>query len=641
MKNKIVTKKNIFMLFMLIVFLGSMIYIGPTYAKFTNSYTTEDNIAEFNYDFNLSVNNLEEYEIVKVSSNDYSIFNIEVSNDTNINIYYGIWYKMINSNVSNDIKIAKYVDSENDTFGEISSNKSKIITVIVINNSSDTLKLKIGISSSKEDVNSIEYLGGKKLISGVLEKPQMEANIPNLDVGMIPVSYSENSNSWVKADKENNNGSWYNYNSKKWANAVLVNSNSRESYQNAKVGTTIDLTDILAFYVWIPRFKYHVWNVNRQVGDENTYAYASYSKGIDIKWETGTKSTGNLSCNYGNDNANSDDSLADSCIYNGNEVIINNSDNKKYKDVWYTHPAFTYGDKELTGFWVGKFETTGTEKVPTILPDNKALVNKNISTQFTIAKIFQNYGLTANVDAHMLKNIEWGAVAYLTYSNYGLCDNSSCRDLYVNNSADLYTGRSGGAVAGSTDLSLNKIYQGITDSIDKYNKNGYYDYQGYFIDYQGNVTTTRNITKVASTTGNVYGIYDMAGGAMENVLGNTKNSSNKFNLMYSGNLWNGQSELASKYYDSYAYAENVDSKNMWTRARLGDATIENTVKNNSLMFGWKPGFNIIGTDVSMGVVSYPWIVRGGKYFHDGAGLFNFNNYDGGANNENTFRSSLS
>ena len=41
-------------------------------------------------------------------------------------------------------------------------------------------------------------------------------------------------------------------------------------------------SDILAYYVWIPRYKYRVWNITRQAGDESTYAYPAYSKGIDI-----------------------------------------------------------------------------------------------------------------------------------------------------------------------------------------------------------------------------------------------------------------------------------------------------------------------------------------------------------------------
>ena len=76
---------------------------------------------------------------------------------------------------------------------------------------------------------------------------------------------------------------WYNYESGLWANAVLVTSTNRSTYQNASVGTPIAESDILAYYVWIPRFKYRVWNISKQAGDETTYAYNAYTEGIDIK----------------------------------------------------------------------------------------------------------------------------------------------------------------------------------------------------------------------------------------------------------------------------------------------------------------------------------------------------------------------
>ena len=39
------------------------------------------------------------------------------------------------------------------------------------------------------------------------------------------------------------------------------------------------------------------------------------------------------------------------------------------------------------------------------------------------------YGLTTNrniADSHLIKNMEWGAVAYLRNSKYGRCSNNSC-----------------------------------------------------------------------------------------------------------------------------------------------------------------------------------------------------------------------
>ena len=88
-------------------------------------------------------------------------------------------------------------------------------------------------------------------------------NSPDLVDGLIPVVYNETTSKWVKADSTNENNSWYNYDENKWANAVLVTSVNRSVYQNAKPGEEILDNDILAFYVWIPRYKYKVWNINK------------------------------------------------------------------------------------------------------------------------------------------------------------------------------------------------------------------------------------------------------------------------------------------------------------------------------------------------------------------------------------------
>ena len=55
------------------------------------------------------------------------------------------------------------------------------------------------------------------------------------------------------------------------------------------------------------------------------------------------------------------------------------------------------------------------------------------------------YGLDAStVDTHMMKNMEWGAVAYLTSSKYGIyidastCINSEC-EVWINNNSNYTT----------------------------------------------------------------------------------------------------------------------------------------------------------------------------------------------------------
>ena len=181
------------------------------------------------------------------------------------------------------------------------------------------------------------------------------ANPPELYQGLIPVTIEEDGTIKV-ADMSTE---WYNYDEHKWANAVLINDEeSHSKYYNAdgsfKQGTIMDLeNDIVQMYVWIPRYKYKLWNaVNGQV---------SQPQMINIKFERLTQSTGTTKCAIAN---------------NGVETCENALNGN-----WYTHPAFTFGGTELPGFWFGKFESSGDATNLTIKPDKTAfnLVNFNTS----------------------------------------------------------------------------------------------------------------------------------------------------------------------------------------------------------------------------------------------------------------------
>ena len=468
-------------------------------------------------------------------------------------------------------------------------------------------------------------------------------NEPNLDNdNLIPVYFDENAGTkgaWKKADSSNANKSWYDYEDKMWANAIITSNNT---YKTASVGTTITDSDIIAFYVWIPRYKYRVWNITRQGGNESTYAYPAYSKGIDIEFEHGIASTGNVECTYDVTTQESDTNLSDVCVYNGTDTITTTSGNTNYTNAWYTHPAFTFGDKEIEGFWIGKFETSGSATSPKILPDVQSLREQKVSAQFTTSKKFQNY-LSSNIDAHMLTNLEWGAVAYLSHSIYGLCNGSSCDGVYINNSSGYYTGRSGGAIAGSTDLDLKNVYPGSSTSTDKYNSAGYYDYKGYFINYGGTVTTTKDITKVASTTRNITGVYDMSGGAYDYVMGNIVDSSYNFYPFSAGTNWDGSTTLDIKYYNAYSYGINSGNSISHNKARLGDATAEVLGSATSETGAWKVGSAIIGTNSHFifNDGEWGWFSRGGRSSSSGTSSFYFDRSNGGSGTNISFRSSLS
>ena len=425
--------------------------------------------------------------------------------------------------------------------------------------------------------------------------PDTKPSVPELDDGMIPVVISDTG---ITKTISKDDTSWYNYKKKQWANMVLVNSSSRSKYLNT-TGVTVNEDDILAYYVWIPRYKYKIWSVdnNNKKGKEQE---------IQIIFE-------------------------------------NKSDSKTLGTQigeYRTHPAFTFGNTELNGIWVGKFETTGTADAPTIKPNVRSLINQKISAQFTTAQKLgtSTYGSTSKVDAHMMKNSEWGAVAYLSHSKYGVN-----REVYINNSGSTYTGRSGGNVGGST--AINTVYTDQT-STTQYNTYGFYTWDGYLLSYgTNNKTTTHDISKVASTTGNITGVYDMSGGALEYVMGVFANSD--------GTLWSGNATtynsgftgLVGSNGDSYTGVDFPDSKYYDVyKAANGTSINALTACDGGICYGhclsevnkWYGDYKYFVN------ASNPWFMRGGNYGNGAnAGVFNIYHSDGGAHNPYGFRSVVS
>lgn len=424
--------------------------------------------------------------------------------------------------------------------------------------SKDSYKLYLWIDAYKEsNINMMNQTFTVSLYGQVTfydnDNPiatETTPNAPELADGMIPIKYNYVIDEWVKADSTNANNDWYNYYNQMWANAVLVTESSRSNYMNASVGTTISENDILAYYVWIPRYRYILFNTN----------FDSVSvREIQIEFQETT-----------------------------DEISVGTSN-----DEYLTHPAFWWDvdsdgvreeGEELAGFWVGKFETSGTTTSPRIKPNMNAVVSQYVYNLFNMNKKFESTTyLTStgisSIDAHLIKNMEWGAVAYLSHSKYG-----KNAEITINNNSGFLTGRQGN-----------------------------YTYNDFVVT-DGEITSNKEAGTgvLASTTGNVYGVYDMSGGANEYVMGMQKTSDG--GLFYNNSGFNDSNMVESKYYDLYEYGTSTSD---YSRSKLGDATGETR--------------NWYSDTQNFIYSSSGWFLRGGTYYNgSNAGLFTFNYYNGAA-----------
>ena len=294
---------------------------------------------------------------------------------------------------------------------------------------------------------------------GVKAKDNLDtsgANEPVPSDNMIAVYYDEEAEVWKKADSTNKSSTyqWYDYDSKMWANSVTVSETNRSTYLNADPGTEIPMDDILTMQVWVPRYKYKVFNYNADGTAKSS------PQEIEITFENGTETTGEISCTDSISGTDGDPS--ETCkLKSDNSTCTDSTCNNKT----YTHPAFTFGTEELKGIWVGKFEisaptdntcytsesTTNCNKTgitPLVKPDVKSYRYAQVGTfETNIMAMNDNgniYGFASSDDTHMMKNMEWGAVAYLSHSKYGIN-----KEININNSSRFYTGRSGGSTSAS------------------------------------------------------------------------------------------------------------------------------------------------------------------------------------------------
>ena len=477
--------------------------------------------------------------------------------------------------------------------------------------------------------NSYAYftnsITGNSVIEMTYTKPNLDksgANVPLLSSNMIPVYYDESADVWRKADSTNTskNYKWYDYNNKIWANAVTVTETNRTAYLNAEAGTEIPISDINTMWVWVPRYTY-------------TYFSSSTPVEINIKFESGTNSSGTISCA---DTATGESSTSETCTDSTNGSL-------KAGTSTYTHPAFWWDkdddnvrdkDEELTGIWIGKFEVS-SDITCTVNLDNAA-IGKYCNLKTIRPKIIPNaiswrgaqvgtffydiynmresgnqYGFTYFDEVHMMKNMEWGAVTYLSHSKYGTCTNGICSEVQLNSYNSYMTG-CGPQSNGSASLS---------STCNRYNT---------------------NLGRLASTTGNIYGVYDMSGGAFEYLMGDLvyndetmfsgqtggyQHSSFTGQLYLNGTLYTGEYNFPSKrYYDRYSSGTNNAE---YTRGKLGDASIEITLKTGNNV-AW-----CLNTPL-FPVSEYPWFARG-----DGIGLFSFFYHSGGSSSYYSTRAVIS
>ena len=465
--------------------------------------------------------------MVKVIGKTNQAYEVSIENKNGVDYYYLVMVKGIKTGIK--------VSSDDEITGLIKANEKKNIIININNTLSEdvTLEFKAKASNSELIDKDIEY----SYINKEENFDHSHANKPEINnLNLIPVIYqkiSDKEGYWVKTSVTNQDSLWYDYDNGIWANAVLLNDNNYNKYYNMENGTEIEIGDILGFYVWIPRFKYYIINSSN---------YTSYERITNIVFENGEKTTGTIFCQ--DKISNNED----------NHVFSEVCEDKTYSHIYdnlstYTHPSF----KDKSGFWVSKFLMGEGEK---ILPNVKIL-KKNISDAYKISKNISK--------SHVLTNMEYAAIVLLSNSSYGKAGNK----LYSSNNSTtfqrIYPNSYIYDVTGCSS-EYNTYSKGFILSESKkcveYNDLSNLSHYSNSINYP-----VFHIGAGASSTGTIYGVYDLASINGELV--------SAFLSDKGGNI-----DINTNYYDLYSFSDYIgkvaSSSNVYNlyRYKMGDAIKE-------------------------------------------------------------------
>ena len=471
-------------------------------------------------------------------------------------------------------------------------------------------------------------------------------NKPELMTGMSAIKFTDPTDSaeGTTVDTTSNDTEWYNYEDKKWANAK---------------------TEDGSMWVWIPRYAYRIHKEN---GVE--------TQKFDVVFLVGLTDT------YYDENGKLQTAQRQT---SEDQTIVTNG------DTYTVHPAFTnessinYAnggwDVELAGIWVAKFEagyasgnnsatvkassvnysqdtayvpavetgtttktatarnwldgeygsTTTAIKYPTFQGLTYSMNYINHNDVYRISKVLTEsgniYGLSSNsTDSHLMKNSEWGAVSYLSQSKYGLDGtNIVINSVYLNNTTKSVYAVTGCA-ASTADASAVSTTIG---ALNNRTQSSVY------------VWTQKNGT-AASSTGTIYGIYDMAGGISERTssLINNKNDNLKtYGSQIIADLNNGKS---TKYITIYPTGETLGQ----TMAQASQANYTNNTKiygdaikeTSTLGTGTNSWYSDCSDFVGL---STPFLLHGGYYGGTSiSGCFAFGRTSGNGSYNRGFRSVL-
>ena len=504
------------------------------------------------------------------------------------------------TNVNNNTVVDEKTDGQSSATFTVSSNGDYKVEVKATSDGSQKTGEKVAKVTNipvtfATNYGTIEVIWLQGNTNTIASSP----NEPNMYTGFEKVAWRDNGTEFTPTQ----NSEWFEYKS-----VSGTGDNTTSKWANAK--NTADGS----YFVWIPRFAYRIiyWDSESR---NNVVGYFDGRGMVDVSGNVVTRTV------------NSEDK----------QITLDSGINTITKDgiQYIVHPAFDNSvnnggwKNKLSGIWVAKFEMSredydstsnswkpttvnyggGNTEITTSNNTTIRIVSKPNVTSWRSIRIGYCYTNSYNYDrtkeSHLMKNSEWGAVAYLTHSQYG----RNGKEISVNQCTGYITGAGRGT-------GTNTIYN-----------------LNYSVDSETNLPPTDQqyngeIGKTSSSTGNLYGIYDLSGGAYEYVasfdkLGNsTYVAGTGCGLKMTENVAIGSDYASNEYITAYSNGTDTYSGTLlYNVGKVGNATKEVYIGNDN--------YNWFSDSSNFARLSKPFFRRGG-YFGGAsdAGVFSSDSFSG-------------
>ena len=467
-----------------------------------------------------------------------------------------------------------------------------------------------GISTKKgyeillSEINSIQTTEEKLLANGSWQKGKA-VNSPQLLTGMTPIKFTDptDSTEGTAVTTTTSDSSWYNYEAKKWANAQtqdgsmwvwipryayrITYNDANDKSKGGKISVVFLIDDTDNYYDENGKLQTAKRQKTASETIDTTTGYTvhpAFTNETNIKyanggWKKELKGIWVAKFEAGYATGNNTVTKADGTAYTKDEIIAKQSSVKyTQSNAWVSGTERGNGDGWATARnWIdGEYGSTETYiKYPTFQGLTYSMNYINHNDAYNISKALTEtnniYGLnSSNADSHLMKNSEWGAATYLSQSKYGL----NGEKIYINNvTLNSSTGATSVyAITGCSGATADaKRVVTTIDTINNRTASNLY-------------TWTQKDGQKASSTGTIYGIYDMSGGTLERTAGLVANGNDDL-TKYSGSLINAvtKTEGESTTYESTPYVTVYPSNDSGITDR--DTASTENYKVNKKIYG--------------------------------------------------------